>query len=139
MVSKFIEEQRKKQEENRLKEKEKHLIDIGLFDESKATKKYSPFNESESIAYGYRMKDEKGRFRYEWETNDGKPAVLDVTDEEYEEICKLCPPVGNIIEDNFQKELLDKTDSIRRMVKFFVILTVISMACGLILAIIALA
>ena len=36
-----------------------------------------------------------------------------------------------------QKELLDKTDSIRKMVKFFVVLTVIGMVCGFILALVA--
>lgn len=133
IVAKFIEEQKKIQKVEKLNKRKEHLLKLGLIDEKKATKKYSPFDDADSKPNGYTLHDEKGWFKYV--SNDD--AVIDVTDEEYEEICKICPPIENIAEDRFQKELLDKTDSIRMMVKFFVVLTVIGMVCGFILALVA--
>ena len=133
IVAKFIEEQNERQRKQKQKEKDKHLLELGLIDENLSEKRYTGPNTSDDDAkfMGYKHHDSKGWFKII------KGVPLNVTDEEYEEICKVSPPTNTIPDDKFQVELLEKTDSIRRMLKFFVILTVISMVCGFILALIA--
>ena len=94
-------------------------------------------SEYDRIQYGYQYHDDQGYFRYQ-----GIPKVLNVSDEDYEEICKICPP-ESIVEKNIEvekreKELLDKVDSIRRMIKFFVILTIICLVSSLLVILIEL-
>jgi hypothetical protein len=134
IVAKFIEEQNEKQRQQKQKERDKHLLELGLLDENLSEKQYAQPTTSEGDAkiWGYRHHDSKGWYKII------KGVPLDVTDEEYEEICKVSPPTVTIPDDKFQVELLEKTDSIRKMVKFFVVLTVISMVCGFILALVAL-
>ena len=134
IVAKFIEEQNEKLRQEKQKEKDKHLLELGLIDENLSEKQYAGASTTEGDAkvWGYKHHDSKGYFKII------KGVPLNVTDEEYEEICKVSPPTKTIPDDKFQVELLEKTDSIRKMVKFFVILTVISMVCGFILALVAL-
>ncbi len=134
IVAKFIEEQNEKQRQEKQKEKDKHLLELGLIDENLSEKQYAGPSTSDGDAkyWGYKHHDSKGWFKII------KGVPLNVTDEEYEEICKVSPPTKTIPDNKFQAELLEKTDSIRKMVKFFVILTVISMVCGFILALVAL-
>lgn len=57
-------------------------------------------------------------------TEDDKTPI-NVTDEEYEEICQYCPPKKpRTMEDNFPI-LLRKVKSIRRLVIFYVIFTLV--------------
>ena len=127
-VSEFIEKQRKKC----LKRRNNHLIRLGLVDLNKAEKHYA----SESLLdwqreeYGYVYKDEHGYYKYV-----GDPVALSVTDEEYLEICKYCPPEKEI-SDTFEKRMLEKVDILRKMMKFFVIVTAISLAISIIVGII---
>jgi hypothetical protein len=134
IVVKFIKEQNEKLRQEKQKEKDKHLLELGLIDENLSEKQYAGASTTEGDAkvWGYKHHDSKGYFKII------KGVPLNVTDEEYEEICKVSPPTKTIPDDKFQVELLEKTDSIRKMVKFFVILTVISMVCGFILALVAL-
>ena len=83
-VSAFIEEQKQKKLEEFNRKKNEHLIELGLVDE---IPKYLESNASQWYReqHGYIHRDEKGWFRKE-------PLPMDVTDEEYEEICKVCPP-----------------------------------------------
>lgn len=123
-VQKFLEEQKKKAKQ----ERNNHLGSLGLYDFEKCEKVYVDVDEKmlskETIKSRGYFKDEKGWFKI-----DGTKFVLPVTDEEYEEICKYCPVKKK---DRFSEELLDKVDSVRKMVKFFVILTVISLIIGII-------
>ena len=110
-----------------------------MVDSKSAEKQYcgDNYSESDRIQYGYQYHDDQGYFRYV-----GIPKVLNVSDEDYEEICKICPP-ESIVEKNIEvekreKELLDKVDSIRRMIKFFVILTIICLVSSLLVILIEL-
>ena len=80
-ISNFINEQKRIQ-------KEKHLISLGLV-EAEMTKVYAPitWSDSESVSYGYNQQDENG-----WYKMAESPIPIDVTDEEYNELCKVCPP-----------------------------------------------
>ena len=93
-VAKFIEEQKKRQEEEQKKQREKHLLNLGLVDNSKTGKKYCSTSVSEAYRkdYGYIYHDENGYFRY-----DGEPTALDISDEDYEELCKVCPQENKTI------------------------------------------
>lgn len=128
-VQKFLEEQKKKQQ----KERDKHLHRLGLYDFDKCEKVYvsvdDKFQSEETLNNNGYFKDENG-----WFTIDGPRYALSVTDEEYEEICKFCPVIKK---DGFSEMLLEKVDSIRKMVKFFVIITIISVVLGFIFGIIA--
>lgn len=86
IVSKFIEEQKEKQKVELQKQREEHLVELGLIDEELSVKKYAP-SISEELAQklGYTHQDSKGLYKIEG-------VAMKVSDEEYEEICKLCPP-----------------------------------------------
>lgn len=127
IVEEFIKKQELIQNESRAK----HLKSLGLVEhEENAVKKYcaKEYSDEDAENYGYVHKDEKGRFKYV-----GGYKAIEVTDAEYEEICKYCPVVKN---DDFSKEMLEKVDSIRKMVKFFTILMVISLILAVIIGII---
>ena len=89
IVAKFIEEQKKKQKEIRIKEKDKHLIELGLVDDSGLSKQDCPPNllDWQRKEYGFIYQDESGYFKY-----NGNVVPLNISDEDYEEICKVCPP-----------------------------------------------
>ena len=87
-VSAFIEEQKQKKLEEFNRKKNEHLIELGLVDEIHTKpKEYLEGTASQWYRemHGYIHCDEKG-----WYKNT--PLALNVTDEEYEEICKVCPP-----------------------------------------------
>ena len=122
-LQKFLEEQKKKTKQ----ERDNHLGKLGLYDFEKCNKVYAnpSWDKQTAITEGYIYKDEKGYFKI-----DGSKYVIQVSDEEYGEICKYCP----VIEKNgFSEVLLDNVGSIRKMVKFFTILAVINLVVGLIL------
>lgn len=88
IVTKFLEEQKQKKLEEFNRKKGEHLIELGLIDEKNSKpKEYLEGAASEWYRemHGFTHCDEKG-----WYKN--VPLPLEVTDEEYEEICKLCPP-----------------------------------------------
>lgn len=121
-VEKFLQVQK----EIELQKKDKHLISIGLIDDSSAEKIYvqGSFTEENAKYYNY-FKDDKGWYQY------GKGIkALQVTDEEYAEICKYSPSEDNSL--NHEKEIISQLNSIRQMVKFFLILTIISLVAGVI-------
>jgi len=121
-VEKFLQVQK----EIELQKKNKHLISLGIIDDSLAEKIYLKGSYSEEYAKYYHFyKDDKGWFKY----GKGIKAVQ-VTDEEYAEICKYSPQQDNSI--NHEKEIISQLNSIRQMVKFFLILTIISLVAGVI-------
>ena len=87
IVSKFIEEQKEKQKVELQKQREEHLVELGLIDEELAVKSYAhpDLSEKDAKTYGYTHQDSKGLYKIEG-------VAMKVSDEEYEEICKLCPP-----------------------------------------------
>lgn len=97
---------KKKAEE--LQRRNEHLISLGLVDEEK----------SSSIVY-----DEENQLSYDIEN-----FAIEVTDEEYAEICKYYPEEVNI-ESNQYTELKMKKDisSIKFWVKFW---SIFSIVCG---------
>lgn len=90
IVSKFIEEQKEKQKVELQKQREEHLVELGLIDEELAVKSYAhpDLSEKDAKKYGYTHQDSKGLYKIE----EGVVVAMKVSDEEYEEICKLCPP-----------------------------------------------
>ncbi len=100
LVAKFIEEKKKEQENKLKKQREEHLLNLGIVDNSNVTKKYCSKDllEWQRKEYGYIYHDENGYFRY-----NENPVALDISDEDYAEICKLCPPESNKIEANESK------------------------------------
>ncbi|MBQ9434537.1 MAG: hypothetical protein IJU33_00210 [Bacteroidales bacterium] len=121
-VAEFIE----KQKEKVIKRKEAHLRKLGLIDSEKSEKQYASANLPawEREQKGYVNYDENGYYRV---VNQ----ALNVTDEEYAEICKYCPPEKTIT-DAFEKKMLEQVDILRKMMKFFVILTIISLVISFI-------
>lgn len=126
-VEEFIQKQKEKQK----LEREKHLIELGLFT-VEGEKKYSPWVDKDSVSMGYILKDEKGYYRI-----DGPKKALDVTDEEYEAICQFSPNPSSkerhIID--FCNNVVITLDTLRKMIKFFVVLTIIEIICGIIVVI----
>lgn len=61
---------------------------------------------------------------------------MDITDEEYSLICKYCPGLDSEESQNksFRNAVLDKLEIMRKMIKFFVIITIIEIVCGIIMA-----
>jgi len=67
--------------------RDNHLISLGLIDENKTERKYMDTNYSAGYSTGYGKFDPETK-KYYTESH----AALDVTDEEYDEICKYHPP-----------------------------------------------
>ncbi|MCR4680415.1 MAG: hypothetical protein K5636_02240 [Bacteroidales bacterium] len=129
-----VEEFIQKQIERQKKEQENHLIQLGLCEYVKdAKKEYSPWRDKDSIEMGYNLKDDKGYYRY-----TGEKKALDITDEEYSLICKYCPNLDSEESQNklFRNAVLDKLEVLRKMIKFFMIITIIEIVCGIIVALI---
>ena len=121
-------------EKKRLEQKKEHLLNLGLVEDDNELKKIycsNNFTEYDRCLRGFRFKDEKGYYKFV-----GDPKVIEVSDEEYEEICKICPPHIFDAENNpdkFQYNLLKKVDSIRKMVLFFMIITVVGLVLSLLI------
>jgi len=127
-VEEFIQKQIEKQK----KEQKNHLIQLGLCEYVKdAKKEYSPWRDKDSIEMGYTLKDDKGYYRY-----NQSPKALEISDEEYSLICKYCPPLDSKESQNkqFRKVVLYNLESLRKMIKFFVVLTIIEIVSGIIIA-----
>lgn len=88
IVERFIGEHQKKEEEERIKRRKEHLQSLGLVTQKKV-KQYctKDWSDKQREEYGFVNQDEKGFFKYKMKTVD-----IDISDEEYEEICKYCPP-----------------------------------------------
>ena len=123
-VEEFINKMKEEQKLKELKQKEEHLISLGLLDESKSTIKieYRDYWES-----GFdKWDEEKGK--YYKETKVLIP--IDVSDEEYQEILRYAP----IVEKKQEKEEEDKVTSWAKTIKIFAdILFVLNIIAGLIL------
>lgn len=92
-------------------------------------------DDSNMLSHGYE-KDENGKWFY-YDAKVQNLKAIDVTDEEYAEICKYCPPLQVASNtENKDDELLKQVDSIRKMVKFFTILMIISLVLAVILGMI---
>ncbi len=117
IVSKFIEEQKKKKAAEQLIRRKKHLLDLGLVDDANSSKQYCPkdFLEWQRKEYGYIYQDEQGYFKYK-----GNPVAIEVTDEEYEEICKICPP--NETKKNEKIETIEKNNKLLNTRKILLII-----------------
>lgn len=125
-VEEFIQKQKEKQK----REREKHLIKLGL---AEGEKQYTPFrSEKDAFDFGYTLKDEKGYYRL------AKAKAIDITDEEYEAICQFSPNPSSKERQNidFCNNVVNTLDKLRKMIKFFVVLTIIEIICGIIVAII---
>ncbi len=85
-VKTLIEKRKAELEENKQKERDKHLISLGLIDESKNERHYISYHHA-SAKY-----DREKRMHYI------PGSVLDISDAEYEEICKYFPPVEKTIQ-----------------------------------------
>ncbi|MBQ3740382.1 MAG: hypothetical protein II856_04210 [Bacteroidales bacterium] len=128
-VEEFIQKQIEKQK----KDRENHLIELGLYEYAKDKKIYSPWADKDSPTMGYMLKDEKGYYRY---ATEERKKALDITEEEYSLICKYCPSLDFEESQNksFRNAVLDKLEIMRKMIKFFVIITIIEIVCGIIMA-----
>lgn len=125
IIAKFIEEQKKKQKSELQKKKEKHLLNLGLVDDADSSKQYCSKDllEWQRKEYGYIYQDEKGYFKY-----TGTPKPLNVSDEEYEEICKICPP-----KESEKIEIKEQNSQLLTARKWsFIITGVISLILGIV-------
>ena len=116
IVAKFLEEQKLKKQEEFNRKKNEHLIELGLVDEQNTKpKEYLEGAASQWYRemHGYTHCDEKG-----WYKN--LPVAIDVTDEEYEEICKWCPPTSKTDKntDNKQAAKYTSKNTAEALVKF---------------------
>ena len=121
-VTEFIE----KQKEQCSKKRTEHLRTLGLIDFDKSEKKYAnpAYSDVQKKDYGYVYHDEKGDFKYV------NTVGLSVTDEEYAEICRYCPPEKNMTA--FEKQMLEQIDVLRKMMKFFMMVTIIGLVISFI-------
>ena len=93
-----------KKKEEELKRRNEHLISLGLVDKSKKEKKYGSAFRNNAI-----QEEETGRYYVE------RYGALEVTDEEYAEICKYCPETTNSnsqkINNNYSESVQIKYDT----------------------------
>lgn len=90
IVSNFIEKKKQDNLNEANRKKNEHLVKLGLVDKQKVIPSKEYFHGMASEPYlknnGY-YQDEQG-----WYKMVNNYAPLEVTDEEYAEICKVCPP-----------------------------------------------
>ena len=86
-VQEFIDKMKEEQKEVELKQREEHLISLGLIDESKNTYTTSKAYPNEA---GWHFDYEKQVYY------KGTKAAIEVTDEEYQEILKYAPIIKDI-------------------------------------------
>lgn len=127
-----------KKEKEKLKRRNEHLIELGLVDKSKIEKKYGSAFRNNAI-----QEEETGRYYVE------RYGALEVTDEEYAEICKYSPERTLYKETKqINKEMPRKGEnnvtilqikedisSIKSWVKFWSILSIVCGAIAFILLI----
>jgi len=136
-----------KKKEEELKRRNEHLISLGLVDKSKKEKKYGSAFEDNAI-----KEEVTGRYYVE------RYGALEVTDEEYAEICKYCSETTNSnsqkINNNYSESVQIKYDtpniqenngtilqlkedvsSIKSWVKFWSIFSIVIMAIAIIVLI----
>lgn len=90
-VKSFIEKAKDEQETSKLKERNQHLISLGLIDENRSEGKYQNYF-SETARW-----DEDKKMYYK-----GVDVAIEVTDEEYNEICKYYPPTEKKLKVDYQ-------------------------------------
>ena len=79
--------------ENLIKQmRDKHLISLGLIDENRTEREYVDYYSERAKAEHAKRDRKTGKYYLE------KLQALDITDEEYEEICKYFPPAFTQIE-----------------------------------------
>ena len=83
-VQDFLDKKKAEEREKELERRNEHLISLGLIDENKIGKKYGSAFEDNA-----RKEKETGLFYVE------RYGALEVTDEEYAEICKYSPETTN--------------------------------------------
>ena len=137
-VQDFLDKKKGEEKAEELQRRNEHLISLGLVDEEK----------SSSIVY-----DEENQLSYDIEN-----LAIEVTDEEYAEICKYCPETTNSnsqkINNNYSESVQIKYDtpniqenngtilqlkedvsSIKSWVKFWSIFSIVIMAIAIIVLI----
>jgi len=115
-VEEFIEEQKNIRRKQELQERNKFLIKVGLIDEDKSTIKYSTDETEECYIY------DKDRDLY---SNGGSSVPIEVTDEEFAEICKYYVP-----------DEVDKIDQRPKSAKLLRTMSTIILVLGLISAVV---
>lgn len=97
IIEQWLQAQKEAQSASKKAKREKHLIELGLLDENSI--RYTD-------AYGYTLSKEQydGYIAAGFTAYETK-GVLDVTDEEYAEICKYAPEKN--ITDNQEKNIVD--------------------------------
>ena len=121
-VENLIEQEKSRQDTSQKQMRNEHLISLGLIDENKTERKYldNPYDV-----------DDASR-KYDTETNKyytERHTALDVTDEEYEEICKYFPTILT------KKEIL-KTATVAEQT--LNIIAIVVLVCGIIGALVCL-
>ena len=106
-----------KQEKERLETSEKqmrknHLISIGLIDENKTERRY--IEDSKVVPIAGKYDKEQKKFYIE------KPFAIDVSDDEYQEICKYFPPE--------KEEFISKTNA----ENILNVMSIVTLVCGII-------
>jgi hypothetical protein len=92
-LEEFIAQKKEKINHSKIEKRNKHLIELGLIDKSKTKREYyDAWNADPGLIY-----DETEK-KYYIET----PVPLEITDEEYDEVCKYCS-TPTTREDNVSK------------------------------------
>ena len=131
-VENLIKQERERLEALKKQERDRHLISIGLVDENKTARKYQEFY-SESAQW-----DEEKRRHYKEIVG-----ALDVTDEEYIEICKYYPPSTS--EEEIKKNVLESNsasqtkslNTIKNIAVFYLVITIIGIIAWLVVLLMA--
>lgn len=114
-VKNLIEEKIKGFREIELEKKKKHLIKLGLVDKKKL----------EIIKYSYFFEGAKYDFK-EGIYFKEVPVTLELSDEEYAELCKYYPEEVNIEKDQYTEQKMRKDiSSIKSWVMFWSILSIV--------------
>jgi len=115
-VENLIKQEKERQDTSQKQMREDHLISLGLIDENKTERKYlnNPYDADDASR---KYDPDKGKYYAE------RRAALDVTDEEYEEICKYFPTTPT------KKEILKTATFAETTLN---IIAIIVLVCGII-------
>lgn len=133
-VEQWLQAQKKNLSASKRAEREKHLVEIGLIDENKCH--YTDFFGNTITKKQYDGFIESGGLAYE------KKVAIDVTDEEYAEICKYAPEKNMLdeVDARAEKNMVNEVDvrAERVIMKFAHAVKIIGVILWIILALIGL-
>lgn len=115
-LKELIDNEKEENREVELQKRNEHLISLGLIDEKKSQRTYYDYSDD-----GLEYDSVIGKF---YSSDD---VAIEVTDEEYKELCKYFPEKEKEVENKYTElKLREDVSLIKSWVMFWSILTIIS-------------